>query len=127
MDRGLWSLGSVMIGTAAAVIGIDWTFAVCGAVCAIAALSLLHFSHRAVCRLPPARRWPLLFNEKLVHDSGENVSRLLPAENSQIYATMGSRSGIWLGIFGTRVRGWPLTPALPAPKRSILPVPVLQS
>jgi MFS family permease len=52
MDRGLWSLGSVMIGAAAAVIGIDWTFAVCGAVCAIAALSLLHFSHRG--RVPPA-------------------------------------------------------------------------
>jgi hypothetical protein len=51
MDRGLWSLGSVMIGAAAAVIGIDWTFAVCGAVCAIAALSLLHFSHRG--RVPP--------------------------------------------------------------------------
>ena len=41
MDRGLWSLGSVLIGTAAAVIGIDWTFAACGAICAIAAASLL--------------------------------------------------------------------------------------
>ena len=51
MDRGLWSLGSVMIGAAAAVIGIDWTFAVSGAVCAIAALSLLHFSRRG--RVPP--------------------------------------------------------------------------
>lgn len=52
MDRGLWSLGSVMIGAAAAVIGIDWTFAVCGAVCAIAALSLLHLTRRG--RVPPA-------------------------------------------------------------------------
>jgi hypothetical protein len=41
MDRGLWSLGSVMIGTAAAGIGIDWSFGVCGAVCAIAASGLL--------------------------------------------------------------------------------------
>jgi MFS family permease len=41
MDRGLWSLGSVLIGAAAAVIGIDWTFATCGAICAIAAASLL--------------------------------------------------------------------------------------
>lgn len=41
MDRGLWSLGSVVIGAAAAVIGIDWTFAACGAVCGIAAASLL--------------------------------------------------------------------------------------
>lgn len=41
MDRGLWSLGSIIIGGAAAVIGIDWTFAVCGAVCAVAAASLL--------------------------------------------------------------------------------------
>lgn len=41
MDRGLWSLGSVMIGTAAAAIGIDWSFAVSGTVCAIAAGVLL--------------------------------------------------------------------------------------
>ncbi len=41
MDRGLWSLGSVVIGAAAAVIGIDWTFATCGTICAIAAASLL--------------------------------------------------------------------------------------
>ena len=47
-DRGR----SVMIGAAAAIIGIDWTFALCGAVCAIAALSLLHFSRRG--RVPPA-------------------------------------------------------------------------
>jgi len=41
MDRGLWSLGSVLIGTAASAIGIDWSFAACGSVCSIAALSLL--------------------------------------------------------------------------------------
>jgi hypothetical protein len=30
MDRGLWSLGSLIIGGSAAVIGIEWSFAVCG-------------------------------------------------------------------------------------------------
>jgi hypothetical protein len=46
MDRGLWSLGSVIIGTAAAVIGVDWTFAACSAVCAIAAATLLILNRR---------------------------------------------------------------------------------
>ncbi len=41
MDRGLWSLGSVLIGTAASGIGISWTFAACSAVCIMAASSLL--------------------------------------------------------------------------------------
>jgi len=46
MDRGLWSLGSVIIGAAAAVIGISWTFAVCGAICAAAAAALLTINRR---------------------------------------------------------------------------------
>jgi MFS family permease len=46
MDRGLWSLGSVLIGAAAAVIGIDWTFVACGAICGIAAASLLTVRRR---------------------------------------------------------------------------------
>ena len=46
MDRGLWSLGGLMIGSAAAAIGIDWTFAVCSVVCAVAAISLLLTSRR---------------------------------------------------------------------------------
>jgi len=46
MDRGLWSLGSIIIGGLAAAIGIDWTFSVCGVVCAIAATSLLLVSRR---------------------------------------------------------------------------------
>jgi len=46
MDRGLWSLGSLIIGGSAAVIGIEWTFAVCGVVCSIAAVSLLVVSRR---------------------------------------------------------------------------------
>jgi MFS family permease len=41
MDRGLWSLGSVLIGTAAAAVGISWTFAACAAVCTMASSSLL--------------------------------------------------------------------------------------
>ena len=46
MDRGLWSLGGLLIGSAAAAIGIDWTFAVCSVVCAVAAISLLVTSRR---------------------------------------------------------------------------------
>lgn len=46
MDRGLWSLGSVIIGATAAVIGISWTFALCGAVCAAAAAALLTINRR---------------------------------------------------------------------------------
>jgi Transmembrane secretion effector len=40
MDRGLWSLGSILMGSAASAIGISWTFAVCAAICTIAASSL---------------------------------------------------------------------------------------
>jgi MFS family permease len=46
IDRGLWSLGSVIIGATAAVIGISWTFALCGAVCAAAAAALLTINRR---------------------------------------------------------------------------------
>jgi ABC-type sulfate transport system permease component len=46
MDRGLWSLGSMIIGGLAAVIGIDWTFGLCGVVCAVAAMSLIALSRR---------------------------------------------------------------------------------
>jgi hypothetical protein len=42
----LWSLGSVIIGTAASVIGVNWSFGVCGAVCAIAASALLFVTRR---------------------------------------------------------------------------------
>ena len=41
MDRGLWSLGSVMMGTAASAVGISWTFAACAAICSLAAGGLL--------------------------------------------------------------------------------------
>jgi MFS family permease len=46
MDRGLWSVGSVMIGIAASAVGVDWTFAACGAVCALAGSALLLVSRR---------------------------------------------------------------------------------
>jgi MFS family permease len=41
MDQGLWSLGSILIGGAASVIGIDWTFAASASICAVAAAALL--------------------------------------------------------------------------------------
>jgi len=58
MDRGLWSLGSVLMGTAAAAVGISWTFAICAAVCTLAAGSLLaanarRRAQRAAQRVPP--------------------------------------------------------------------------
>ena len=58
MDRGLWSLGSVFMGTAAAAVGVSWTFAVCAVVCTLAASGLLASNARrraqlAAQRLPP--------------------------------------------------------------------------
>lgn len=41
MDRGLWSLGGLLIGGAASIIGIDWTFIACASICAIAAAAFL--------------------------------------------------------------------------------------
>lgn len=46
MDRGLWSLGGVMIGASASAIGIDWTFSLCSVVCVIAATTLLSISRK---------------------------------------------------------------------------------
>lgn len=46
MDRGLWSLGSLIIGGLASAIGIDWTFCVCGVVCAAGATFLLTMGRR---------------------------------------------------------------------------------
>jgi MFS family permease len=46
MDRGLWSLGGLMMGASASAIGIDWTFALCSVVCTIAATTLLIVSRR---------------------------------------------------------------------------------
>jgi len=41
MDRGLWSLGSVIIGTTASAIGISRTFAACAAILSLAGSGLL--------------------------------------------------------------------------------------
>lgn len=46
MDRGLWSLGGIMIGSSAAVIGIDHTLAICALLCALAAAGLLFMTGR---------------------------------------------------------------------------------
>ncbi|HTM08105.1 MAG TPA: MFS transporter [Verrucomicrobiae bacterium] len=46
MDRGLWSLGGLLIGGSAAVIGIDHTLAVSALICALAAAGLLIFTRR---------------------------------------------------------------------------------
>jgi predicted MFS family arabinose efflux permease len=50
MDRGLWSFGSILIGTAASAIGISWAFTVCAAVCTVAATSLLGLNARRRAR-----------------------------------------------------------------------------
>ncbi len=46
MDRGLWSLGGLLIGSSAAVIGIDHTLAVSAVICALAAAGLLFVTGR---------------------------------------------------------------------------------
>ncbi len=46
MDRGLWSLGSMIIGASGSAIGMSWTFAWCGAVCGVASMALLGLSRR---------------------------------------------------------------------------------
>ncbi|HEY2987868.1 MAG TPA: MFS transporter [Candidatus Binatia bacterium] len=46
MDRGLWSLGGLLIGTSASLIGIDWTLAVSAVICAAAAGGLLYVTGR---------------------------------------------------------------------------------
>jgi MFS family permease len=54
MDRGLWSLGGVLMGTAASAIGINWTFAACAAICAVASGSLLITNARRRARTAAA-------------------------------------------------------------------------
>ncbi|TMA10831.1 MAG: MFS transporter [Deltaproteobacteria bacterium] len=53
MDRGLWSLGGLLMGGAASIIGIDWTFAACASVCAIAAGGLLWAISRRPVKVTP--------------------------------------------------------------------------
>ena len=46
MDRGLWSLGGLLIGSSASVIGIDWTLALSAVICAVAAAGVLFAAGR---------------------------------------------------------------------------------
>jgi predicted MFS family arabinose efflux permease len=48
MDRGLWSLGGLLIGASASAIGIDYTFGVSAAICAAAAGLLLVTGRRPI-------------------------------------------------------------------------------
>ena len=50
MDRGLWSLGGLLIGSSAAVIGIDHTLAAAAVICALAAGGLLFVTGRQPAR-----------------------------------------------------------------------------
>jgi MFS family permease len=47
MDRGLWSLGGLLIGSAASIIGIDWTLGGSAVLCAFAACALLLIYRRS--------------------------------------------------------------------------------
>lgn len=53
MDIGLWSLGGLAIGSAAAVLGIDHTLAVSAGICIIAEMGLLSTLNRTACRADP--------------------------------------------------------------------------
>lgn len=53
MDRGLWSVGGLLIGGAASMIGIAWTFAASAAICAVAAGGLLVATHRRPIKITP--------------------------------------------------------------------------
>jgi len=41
MDRGLWSIGGLMLGSSAAAVGINWTVGVAATICALAAAVVL--------------------------------------------------------------------------------------
>lgn len=51
MDRGLWSVGGLLIGISASAIGIDWTLGISAAICAAAAGALLFVTGRT----PPVK------------------------------------------------------------------------
>ncbi|MGH7770233.1 MAG: MFS transporter, partial [Candidatus Binatia bacterium] len=52
MDRGLWSLGGLLIGAAASIVGIDWTLGASAAICALAAAGLLVVTGRYPSKAP---------------------------------------------------------------------------
>jgi predicted MFS family arabinose efflux permease len=53
MDRGLWSLGGLLIGLSASAIGIDYTFGISAAICAVAAGCLLFVTGRRPVKSAP--------------------------------------------------------------------------
>jgi hypothetical protein len=47
MDRGLWSIGGLMLGSAASMIGIKWTVEIAAVLCAGAAAVVLFMFSKA--------------------------------------------------------------------------------
>jgi len=41
MDRGLWSIGGLILGSSASAVGINWTVGVAATICALAAAVVL--------------------------------------------------------------------------------------
>jgi MFS family permease len=56
MDRGLWSMGSVLIGSLASVMGIAGSLTACASVCALAAGALLLSTIRQPAKIVQAQR-----------------------------------------------------------------------
>jgi MFS family permease len=50
MDRGLWSIGGLLLGSAASMIGIKWTVEIAAVICAFAAVIVLFTFSRAPVR-----------------------------------------------------------------------------
>jgi MFS family permease len=59
MDRGLWSMGSVLIGSLASVMGIAGSLTACASVCALAAGSLLLTAIRQPIKIVQRRQQPV--------------------------------------------------------------------
>lgn len=51
MDRGIWSMGSVLLGVIGSAMGIQWAFTVCASLCALAAGGLLLGPAREAAKL----------------------------------------------------------------------------
>ena len=46
MDRGLWSIGGLLLGSSASVVGVNWTVGAAATICFMAAATvLLRFRH----------------------------------------------------------------------------------
>jgi MFS family permease len=52
MDRGLWSIGGLLLGSSASVVGINWTVGAAATICFTAAATVLvRFRHRAAAQV----------------------------------------------------------------------------